>query len=314
MIDVIRSFRLGIINLFGIVIPGVFLLATLLYGIFFPVLIVVAQLLDTVYLSETKDTPTLTYLSQLFEANAVFIILGFLITAYIVGYLVRLMTVDQLDEVSARKIRDRPSKVAVDEARSGPGLYYDPDDKTDNYPYKRFRQSLEDRGMKKLAKMVKWSPGIEMLNKSSETPEKLLNKEHINMMKIEIAALKPELSAIIESNEAHIRLLNGIWYAIGKTRKVIMVGVTFCTLVFVVGSIVKFAPIASTLRSKPDDLGQLPLFLLYGIALLALWLGMQWVRNQIEILFHHLRYREVTQILMCAAMARKKYQHPWNRV
>jgi hypothetical protein len=124
-------------------------------------------------------------------------------------------------------------------------------------------------------------------------------------MKLETSFRCPQLSAIIESNEAHIRLFFGTWSACRVCLKPTVVGVT----VSVLGVIISMSRPNPTLFS---DLPQLS-YVAWGFITLLLLLGTIGGKKQIEKLFHYRRVRELFDVVACYHLACKGFDatdHP----
>jgi hypothetical protein len=119
-----------------------------------------------------------------------------LVLAYVVGYIFRLSTPDDLDRISADHAIKKMG--GVREAKRDHWVHYgEPDNK---FPYFHFRDYLKHRKHDELLDYVDWH-------------KKRRSKTSVNKMKLAISVGSPQLSGIIESNEAHIRLLFGTWLA-----------------------------------------------------------------------------------------------------
>jgi hypothetical protein len=110
-------------------------------------------------------------------------------------------------------------------------------------------------------------------------------------MKLEVSVASPELSAVIESNEAHVRLLSGTWKAMGVCLPLVLVGLAI--------SILDFLLLRSGYLQNPQSPSPL-LWILQGVILL---IAMLWARIRIANLFHYQRVRELTHILFCRFLA-----------
>ncbi len=121
-------------------------------------------------------------------------------------------------------------------------------------------------------------------------------------MKIDVALHSPELAAVVESNEAHVRLMSGTWISIKETLLLVWVG-AFSTLLATV--IVYFPFIRNHLGLSGFDLDSSPKYLVYFVAILFLVSAMYWAKYKIENLFHYRRVSELFHIVQAAHLARE---------
>ena len=94
MIEVLRALRLGAINLFGIAVPGFLLIFFTLVGFLLPVMTIALHVSNTNW----------EFLISLYEDNAFIVIATGVLFSYVAGYILRLSTPDDLDEISATKV------------------------------------------------------------------------------------------------------------------------------------------------------------------------------------------------------------------
>jgi len=307
MNDILRTFRLGVINLLGVTIPGLILILLLLFGFFFPGILLLQDIaarmsplpstrtssalavstnLPHVQIAassnansthETEELPTANFLVNVppigrIPAAAVLAII--LILAYVIGYVFRLSTPDELDEKSARIVL---AKINAEEDH-----WPYRGEKGNKFPYFHFKEYLEHRKHEKLASYVKWD-------------EKNRSKTFVNLMKFETSLRCPHLSATIESNEAHIRMLFGTWQACRVCRWFVFAGagasLSGCVL--------------SVADPKVLISGASPLFpyILWTLVSLVLLYAAVRCKERIESLFHYRRVREIFDIVACYHLA-----------
>lgn len=323
MVQFARSFRLSVVSLFGIIIPGFLILLLVIFGFATPVMMVAFDVLGNLFSEQRVFEAAGNNLLKIYQSNKFITWLFLIIVAYVVGYIIRLSSPDHLDIKSARQLYKKAEKIADEDAKKGAkddvridfeqkpkpsepekgdhsskkGAWRTffkkkkplPPIKGDKFPYRKYREYLEKRGLEKLVKLVVWGP--------DETDFKQRSKTHVNLLKIKIAALKPELSEIIESNEAHVRLLFGTWYAVKTSFWLTMIGIA---LTVIAGSL----RLDSGLHGGS---GFWPACYVYFMVSAALLLcGLLWAKEKIERQFHYQRVRELTQIIICASLLEKK--------
>lgn len=296
MIEFLRAFRLGVVNLFGVAIPGFLLIFLFVLGFVMPTMAIVLHMSG---ISLNAINP--------FSYNPTFIAAIMIIFSYVAGYILRLMTPDKLDKVSAKKvIEGLPEK----EKDIWPIRIEDYEQNTDNkYPYFYMREYLEARDFKYLLELVKWGPD-NSINNGQENRTKR-SKTAVNKMKLDISLYCDDLAANVESNEAHVRLMSGTWLAIKANLALIFVGASIAGL----GIIIVYSDyIRGALNLTSNDFGKenapaYPVFLSITIILLII---MHWAKNQIEELFHYRRVSELVYIIMAAEVAGKEHQKMIN--
>lgn len=280
MIEFFKVFRLGIVNLLGVTFPGLLVLFFTTFGLGLPVLGITLQTNEAL----ARVHPSLTWsgLVRLCETNRALLSIVLLVAAYVVGYVIRLYSIDDLDRISARHVVQQwasgvdPNGVegAMDDAWVTRG---EPDDK---YPYYYFKEYLVKRGLSHVASLVTWgSPGS---GRGKRT------KALVNMMKLEVSQKRPDLSANIESNEAHVRLLFGTWRAIQTSLPVVVLG----SLLSLAGGV----GLTNMIAGLPVPHGLYAIWFAGDVLLVA---GMVWTRRIIQKLFHYQRVRELTYIVGC---------------
>jgi hypothetical protein len=191
MNELLRALRLGTINLFGITVPGFLLLFASVTELFLP-FVALALNLNGVHLRVDLEW---------YNAGKWILAGIFILIAYVAGFILRLTSPDELDRISVLR-----GKSDIWDYQSG----------DDRFPYNRLRSYLEERGHHDLATLVPWHPDDKQRTQRSHTV--------INRMKADITLYCPELATIVDSNEAHVRLMSGTWLAIRATLPMICLG------------------------------------------------------------------------------------------
>jgi len=275
MTDLLRSFRLGTINLIGVTVPGIIVLLLIYFGFVEPLLLLLQKL--------TTDTTSLIQIelpkTQLFEIiNPTAVIIILLILAYIIGYIFRLSTPDDLDKISAKRVIEKMGGTEMAKADHWPH-HGEPDNK---FPYFHFNDYLKYRKHNELVKYVKWDKNCR-------------SKTFVNKMKLITSIRSPHLSAIIESNEAHIRLLFGTWHASRLCLPFVIIG--FVTSLF---GLIFFQYYSQSIMNTGELAFQFFVWLLVTIVMI---LGSLFISNRIKNLFHYRRVRELFDIVACTHLA-----------
>ena len=302
MVEFFRFFRLGIVNLIGITFPGLLIIFFALIGI--TPIIILSLNLASVFISDVPAN-ILELLNYSVMMNKAGIVFFYIIFAYIIGSILRLSSPDELDRISSDKVlremfrenqqnqehmKNRKTQILNTMKRSNPGIAQlskvaeddhwpyrgEPGNK---FPYYHFRDYLNSRKLRHLARLVEWG-------KPDAIAGSVRTKTLVNMMKLEVTSHSPELGAVIESNEAHIRLSFGIWKGIKTSAWIVFLGYFAC----LVG--IGLSPIIERALTHVNSL-----FILLGISLYFLQIGMTWATDKLEKLFHYQRIRELTHIV-----------------
>jgi len=335
MNDISKSIRVGTVDFFGIMIPGIIVIAMCIIGFFVPIASIIMDLSHAQMASFAMD-------------GNVVLLIGFLLVifSYVLGYILRLSSPDILDRKSAIKvirgeyakslqtdtpltIRDRLLSVK-DTPRAfkkwvgsitlswrdirkwikKDGWPFDPSNPKDKYPYLHFRKYLEKRGHEQLAReLATWEPEAEKTETvpppvdaselrppkpSISVNKKQRSKSTINMMKMSIRLYCPELSSLVESKEAHIRLMAGTWTAFKFSQWPIWIALIFL-------AVASFAPqwVGSVLSTQLMEHN----YLVYMFINLNLLLVIFFCNQRIEKLFHYRRVSELFHIVQAAHFA-----------
>ncbi len=290
MFELLRALRLGIVNIFGIAIPGFIIIFFIFFGLLVPIISTTFFLIGIDWSGSTK-----------FYENTKFEIFGLVVIfSYVAGYILRLSTPDDLDKVSAGQVLETLEKEdekyqreedkkeqnmwAFSSKKNSSGEYID------KYPYSNFKNYLKARNHIHLLKYVTWGEGIEVDEKTAKR-----SKTAVNIMKLDIIQECPELSEIVESNEAHIRLMSGTWIAIKYTMRLIWIGMY-----------VSSAGIVSLLFLPHSHETSLIITAIISVFLL---ISIYWAKYRIENLFHYRRVNELVLIVEAVHRARQKKEN-----
>ncbi|HEV7892560.1 MAG TPA: hypothetical protein VGP08_18245 [Pyrinomonadaceae bacterium] len=337
MLELFRFFRLGIVNLVGVTLPGLLTIFFFGVGFIWPLLIFVFDLNQR--FAGVEQAAAWEIIGSLYSSNKGIITSLIIILSYIIGYIIRLSTPDELDRISAKNVlkkmgeelapetKEALKKIPITsdnyDATESFSLERAPEEideglsreaivaakldswpyrgeNTNKFPYYYFKQYLTSRGLAELAELVKWGhPSSE-----SEANTFKRSKTMVNLMKLEVGLRSSELSSVIESNEAHVRLLFGTWQAITTSQRFVMGGILISSLEF----LASFVP-----ARYPSPF--YPLYILSILTGCIIFAGITWAKNRIENLFHYQRVRELTHIVGCVHYVNKykmlvDNQHP----
>jgi hypothetical protein len=293
--NMVKSIRVGTVDFFGILLPGLLAVVVCAIGFFIPILMLILDFTGTATAHWMISDPTLI----------AFILFVLIVLAYVLGYILRLSSPDELDRISARYVTDREKKISKyfyeDE------WPYDFNDPLDKYPYFNFRNYLIRRGHIHLTEdLVTWGPDEKVMNGdtwaatgNSAKPITITkrSKSTVNKMKIDIRMYCPELVGLLESKEGHIRLMAGTWAAFKFSKRPVQI-----TLLLVV--------LVALLFQRPGGLSSMWVphqnYFIYSFVVFTLWMVVYFSNRRIEKLFHYRRVSELFHIVQAAYIAQQK--------
>jgi hypothetical protein len=185
MIEFLRAIKLGAVNLFGVAIPGFLLLSFSIAGVAAPAIVF------AIGIFHISSFP-----AELLGENKLEAIVVVVVFSYVAGFILRLSSPDGLDRISAEKVREYQSK-SENECWPYTG-------KDDKYPYNNFWRYLKERKLDKLCKLVTWGNATDEKGTVIDLGKR--SKTAVAQMKLKVLVSCPDLFAMIESNEAHVRL------------------------------------------------------------------------------------------------------------
>ena len=276
--DYLRAFSLGVINVFGVAVPGFLVLFFPVVGLFAPSMALAIQ-------ASGSDWQHVADLAARFNIN-LFIATVLLVLSYVAGYILRLTSPDKLDVRSAKHVL---AELPEEERTVWPYQ----ENHGDKFPYFHLGKYLEARGLHDLIQHVTWGPDGE-----SETGKR--SKTTIHQMKLDIGLARPDLSALVDSNEAHVRLMAGTWLAIVSTWPLVAAG---ACLGLIASVLTHEATLSSLVWIRTHPVPPYPAFCVISTSILV---SMLWGRRQIEKLFHYRRVSELVFIVMAVHVARRE--------
>lgn len=292
MEDIIKSVRLGTIDFFGILIPG--LLAVVIFGVgfFIPLLLLILDITGPVSLFQGEPEPSVV----------VFILFVLTVLAYVLGYVLRLSSPDELDRVSGEYVTKRERKLNKSFKEEWP---YDYEDPLDKYPYFNFRTYLIKRGHTHLTRdLVTWGPddqvGLPWLDENGRKPSVLVTKRSkttVNKMKLDIRLYCPQLTGLLESKEGHIRLMAGTWAAF---RFSLLPACLAWLIVTPVALLFQWPGWYSSVWTPQQD------YFVLSFVIFAVCLVVFFSRRRIQQLFHYRRVNELFHIVQAAYLAQEE--------
>jgi hypothetical protein len=277
--DVSRSIQVGAVDFFGVMIPGVIIITMCVVGFFVPV----AMLIMDLSVAEIKPIDVGTNGMLL----GIFLLIIF---SYMFGYILRLSSPDELDRTSALKVIKREcvkksskkSESAIKEWIDEDKWPFNPYDSMDKYPYLKFREYLKQRGHTEVAKkLITWN---------AEADNRLRSKTAVNEMKMSVRLHCPELSALLDSKEAHIRLMTGTWAAFRFSQWPIWIAL--------ISLIAAVAALNAQLSGH--------YYFVYIFINISLLLVIFFCNKKIENLFHYRRVSELFHIVQAAYFAEEQ--------
>jgi hypothetical protein len=293
--NMVKSMRVGTVDFFGILLPGLLAVVVCAIGFFIPVLILILDFTGTVNAHWIVSDPTLI----------AFILFVLIVLSYILGYILRLSSPDELDRISAKYVIEREKKISKyfleDE------WPYDFNDPLDKYPYFNFRNYLIRRGHTHLTKdLVTWGPDEKVMNgeiwpatgnngKSIRITKR--SKSTVNKMKIDIRIYCPELTGLLESKEGHIRLMAGTWAAFKFSKRPVQITLLIVVLVALLFQM----PGWLSFMWRPHQN-----YFICSFVVFTLLMVVSYSNRRIEKLFHYRRVSELFHIVQAAYIAQQK--------
>lgn len=234
----LHSIKLGVVAIFGIIAPGVWFCCT--------AFLYVSYLCGAGTLADLKAQSTGVVA---FLGPTLGLALSFLVV-YVVGSVLRILPPDLPDRWSPlRKDRDSPI------------LGHD------RFPYEKFPEYLRSRGLVGLARLVPWDAEYEGDGKKKRS------KTFVHYVKLYIAHKDPDTAQRLARQEAFIRLMSGVFYAVITSTAILPLAVG--------GRWIQRLPVTPELFWICVLLCVLNVLILFGI----LWA------------FHYQRLRELVMIL-----------------
>lgn len=192
--DGLQGIRLGVVALFGIVVPGLWFWATTVF--FLSYMLGSESLADVQTAAKTAEAHFGPYLSWT---------VGFIVI-YVTGSVLRILPPDTPDSWSLRRVKARDIEARIEWP--------------DRFPYKSLPAYLRNRGLRGLATLVPWDTGPD----DDQEPSGQRSKTFLHFIKLYIALKHPQLANHLARQEAFIRLLSGVFYAAFLSFPVFAVG------------------------------------------------------------------------------------------
>lgn len=255
----------------GSLVPGTYLWMGILFSIIPPLSLLIGAFTIN---DSGASFNLLSYLSTIIQNIKSGSWILFLVISYVLGAIVSKQDPKITDQKSFKRIAGQISsegnEMGNDLACTSP--------ENCEYPYPNLYDYMKKRGFGHLLKLITWK----------ENPD-LKSKAYINRLKLDIELNSPDAYRTIVRNEAHIRLTNTVWHSSILIRYCCLFGIVFVFISFIL-SILSSAPnkpFHTILRYSLSSIA-FPLFTL---------LISEYVRRNIEKVFHYQRLRELFYIL-----------------
>jgi hypothetical protein len=263
MIDFLRGLGVGIVNLLGVAVPGALLLGLAAFGLALPSLVLALNLTGVAVPAPQTWPKEIEWAA----------LAGFAGLSYVAGYILRLNSPNDLDRSSVERRHRRkmmPSRVGFPKGRN------------DHFPY---------LGLSEYVGKLKTSYALASLVVWDEKNTESCDTTHVNMWKKDIELFCPELAAGVRSEEAHVRLMSGVWLAIKTAWWLVLAGLLLASGVLTVS---RLAVAARWPLSLVENVAFFAAYAVFALFLLAV---MFWARVSIEKLFHPRRVGELLLVL-----------------
>lgn len=189
----LQGMKLGVVALFGIVVPGIWFWAASLFYLTYSLG------------GESLADVAATFHNLSFAGPYAAWTIGFVVI-YVTGSVLRILPPDTPDSWSLRKVRARDTEARIEWP--------------DRFPYRSLPTYLRTRGLRGLAAMVPWDTGED----GKRTPLGLRSKTFLHFVKLFITLHNPSLANHLARQEAFIRLLSGVFYGAFLSGPVFVVG------------------------------------------------------------------------------------------
>ncbi len=190
----LKTTKVGVITLFGILVPGTWFWVTSTFHIALALGFSEAEELKA-FLKDSRD-----FWGPYIAGPLAFILV------YVTGAVLRILPPDRPDRRSLRS--------------AGSGSDIAPEDK---FPYASLPRYLRNRGLLGLAELLPWDECRRKPRKRSKT--------FLHFVKLYIQNTNPALAGQLAKQEAFIRLLSGLYYAIRSSVPVFGIALLFALLV-----------------------------------------------------------------------------------
>jgi len=190
----LQGIRLGVVALFGIIVPGLWFWAA---AVFYLAYMFGAESLSDI---QSAVRAAESYLGLYLAWTVGFIVI------YVTGSVLRILPPDTPDSWSLRRVKARDIESHIEWA--------------DRFPYKSLPAYLRKRGLDGLAALVPWDTGAD----DDQEPSGTRSKTFLHFIKLYIALCNPQLANHLARQEAFIRLLSGVFYAVLLTTPVFGIG------------------------------------------------------------------------------------------
>jgi hypothetical protein len=157
-----------------------------------------------------------------------------------------------------------------------------------DFPYSHLKRYLQTRNYTHLAEHVPW--------KGNDRDDKQRSKTFVNILKARIHRYAPEEMPQIEKNEAHIRLMNSLWYAAKTIRNIAVPVLAGVAGFYILRGLAGGGTFPESLKSLLDTDFAFCLALFSTVQLLIAW----YIRRSIKQYFHYMRVRELLFLLEIA--------------
>ncbi|MDR0584060.1 MAG: hypothetical protein LBG57_06920 [Treponema sp.] len=293
---VIAAIREYLSDILGAFMPGMYFSLNLLVSTILFVLMTKGQSWKNV-ITFINDLPQ----SAVLQTVTPFAVFAFCLFSYIIGSAFCRKDIKEPDTASAiqtyRKSSDKEKEgLAFDFKDAGgkpfkllSGLYMRMNFRVD-FPYSHLKRYLKTRNYTHLAEHIPWE-GDENKEKAKQR-----SKMFINILKVRIHQFAPSEMPEIEKNEAHIRLMNSLWYAAKTIRNISIPVLISTTAFYILRVLLTGKPFLASLKSLFDADFAFCLTAFSAIQLLVAW----YIRRSIKQYFHYMRVREIMFLLEIA--------------
>jgi hypothetical protein len=307
---VITAIREYLSDILGAFMPGIYFSFNLFLSIPAALLLLVDKNLTWKKIIDFITGSHSATFQAILQAVMPFAVFAFCLFSYIIGSVFYRKDIKEPDTASAIETYNKSSAeekkgLAFDFKDAGgkpfkllAGLYKRMKFRVD-FPYARLKRYLKTRNYTHLAEHIPWS-GDENEKKNKQQPSKTSihqrSKMFINILKARIHRYAPEEMPEIEKNEAHIRLMNSLWYAAKTIRNITAPVFTGVIVSYISSGLIEGKTFFESLKNLLNTDFAFSVALFSAIQLLIAW----YIRRSIRQYFHYMRVREIMFILEIA--------------
>lgn len=285
----ILDFLLPIVEFLGILVPGLVFFALSIPSLAVPII----ATLEFIRSGRAPQFHAFDLFIEILKNSTWALTTLILVGSYVAGHIFYRRDPKIPDERSFQRVplkirQNGPVRICAEEIEfNRKNGEKDPKEFNLEFPYRYLFEYLTERGLSHLTKFVRWRG-----NEPDTYPKR--TKHFINALKVRLEFVFPYQYTRLQRNEAHVRLMSSVWYAMKALAPMSCIGFILATFLIVLTQmqVQTFWPIENIfILASPFLTGILALI----------------VTREIELFLHYQRIREIIFILEAAYFAEKRY-------